>query len=434
MRYPKLPDFKQLTSDLSLYSQLMHEYGATGIAPVLTEAERSLQAALKQLRSLPVNREMKGREPDELAAIRALRPRGPRRMWQRIDEAAFADRLPGALLGRMAGCTLGSIVEGWPIDRMAELAKRNGDSFPPTDYWSNCPDPKKLRYEVSPRESYTRDKMDGVPVDDDVAYTLLGLLIVEEFGPDFTIEDVGKGWLKYLPYACTAEEVALKNLKEGVPAKRAALKGNPFTQWIGADIRSDPWGYLAPGWPERAAEMAWRDAYISHRRQGIHGEMFFSAAIAAAFAVDDPVEAIKIGLTEIPADCGVARAAKWALRMAPNISDYRDARNAVDTKFAGMHSVHTINNACLTVWGLTIGGTDFTRVIGETVAMGLDNDCTGATAGSLAGAVLGKRGIPKHWYRRFNNKVHSYLKRRPVFRIDDLIARFTRQAQRVAKS
>jgi len=434
MRYPKIPEFNRLASALALYSQLMHEYGATGIAPVLGKAERSLQRALKRLRALPVDKEMKQREPDELAAIRALRPRGPRRMWQCIDKAAYADRLPGALLGRMAGCTLGSIVEGWPIDRMAEMAARNGDSFPPTDYWSSCPDPQKLRYEVSTRESYTRDRMDGVPVDDDIAYTLLGLLIVEDFGPGFTIEDVGTAWLKYLPYACTAEEVALRNLKRGVPARQAALKDNPFSQWIGADIRSDPWGYLAPGWPERAAEMAWRDAYISHRRQGIHGEMFFSATIAAAFATGDPVEAIRIGLTEIPADCGVARAVKWALRVAPEIHSYREARTALDGKFAGMHSVHTINNACLSVWGLTIGGTDFTRVIGETVAMGLDNDCTAATAGSIAGALVGKRGVPKHWYRRFNNRVHSYLKRRPIFRIDDLIARFTRQAQRVAMS
>ena len=85
-----------------------------------------------------------------------------------------------------------------------------------------------------------------------------------------------------------------------MPAERAAEKDNPFCEWIGADIRADPWGYLAPGWPEKAAEMAWRDAYLSHRRNGIYGEMFFAAAISAAFTVDHPVEALEIGLTEIP--------------------------------------------------------------------------------------------------------------------------------------
>jgi ADP-ribosylglycohydrolase len=231
--------------------------------------------------------------------------------------------------------------------------------------------------------------------------------------------------------ACTAEDIALKNLKKGIPAKRAGEIDNPYCEWIGADIRSDPWGYLTPGWPEKAAHMAYRDAFLSHRRNGIYGEMFFSAAIAAAFAVDDPVEAIRIGLTEIPRECSLAHAVRWALRKGKGIKNYRQAREAVDREFGGMHSVHTINNACLTIFGLMIGGTDVTRVLSETVAMGLDNDCTAATAGSIVGAVVGKRGIPRHWYRRFNNTVHSYLIARKKFTITGLVERFKKQARKV---
>jgi ADP-ribosylglycohydrolase len=231
--------------------------------------------------------------------------------------------------------------------------------------------------------------------------------------------------------ACTAEDIALRNLKAGIPATQAGSKDNPFCEWIGADIRSDPWGYMAPGWPEKAARMAYRDAYLSHRRQGIYGEMFFSAAIAAAFAVNDPVEALKIGLTEIPKQCTLAKDVRWALKKAPAIKDYRQARAAVDKRFKGMHGVHTNNNACLTIFGLTIGQKDFTRVIGETVAMGMDNDCTAATAGSIVGAVVGKKGIPRHWHRNFNNTVHSYLIGRKRFTITGLVNRFAKQASRV---
>ena len=180
-----------------------------------------------------------------------------------------------------------------------------------------------------------------------------------------------------------------------------------------------------------AADMAYRDAYLSHRRQGIYGEMYFSAVIAAAFAVDHPVEALEIGLSEIPKECRLARELRWALEVASQISDYAQARAAVDERFAGMHHVHTINNACLTVWGLTIGGADLTRVIAETVAMGLDNDCTAATAGSIAGAVVGKKGVEKHWYERFDDTVHSYLIGKPRFSIDGLVQRFAAQARKV---
>jgi len=232
----------------------------------------------------------------------------------------------------------------------------------------------------------------------------------------------------------TSSYLCSRPLGAGVPADKAGEENNPFCEWIGASIRADPWGYVAPGWPERAAEMACRDAFLTHRREGIYGEMFFSSAIAAAFAVDHPVEALKIGLTEIPEDCALAKAVRWALETAPEIRSYRDARAAVDERFAGMNAVHTINNACLTIWGLTIGGTNLTKVISQTVAMGLDNDCTAATAGSIVGAVIGKKRIPSHWYRKFNNTVHSYLVGRPRFTITGLVRRFSRQASRVHRA
>ena len=122
---------------------------------------------------------------------------------------------------------------------------------------------------------------------------------------------------------------------------------------------------------------------------------------------------------------------RWALKAAPKIADYRAARAAVDRRFAGMSGVHTVNNACLTILGLAIGGTDFSEVIAQTLAMGLDNDCTAATAGSIAGACMGIRGVPDNWYRPFRNKVHSYLIGAKEFRIDDLCRRFARQARNV---
>ncbi|MCX7754238.1 MAG: ADP-ribosylglycohydrolase family protein [Anaerolineales bacterium] len=433
MTYPNqnIETLRGKLNALNDWAALQHEYGAKGIAEIIARVEREIETAIDEIRRLPIDMELAVREPNDLAAIRALRPDGPRRLWHSFDETIYADRLEGALLGRFAGCTLGAPVEFWPIDKMWNLARENGMDLPPLDYWKYVPEPYDIRYAVSPREAYTRDKMKGVPVDDDVTYTLLGLLILEDFGPNFTTEDVGAAWLKYLPYACTAEDIALRNLKKGIPARQAGEVDNPFCEWIGADIRSDPWGYLAPGLPEVAAEMAWRDAFLSHRRQGIYGEMYFSAVIAAAFAVDDPVEALHIGLTEIPRDCALAKAVRWALDEAPRIQHYRQARAAAETYCEGMSGVHTIINALLTIWGITMHGTDFSKVIGEVMSMGLDNDCTAATAGSIVGAVVGKRGLPEHWYRPFENTVYTYMIDHPEFKLDDVAVRFARQARRV---
>jgi ADP-ribosylglycohydrolase len=431
MNYPEIPDFHHLANGLAEYSRLAHEYGAENIQVVLEEAYRNMRASVDKLQNLAIDPILAAKEPNRLDQIHLLRPAGPRRIWQAFDEASYLEKLEGAMLARFAGCTLGAIVEFWSIENMEKWAAHIGDAFPPVDYWSGIKDPDALRYGKSPCSAYTRNGMDGVAVDDDITYTVLGLLITEDHGIDFTVDDVAKAWLKYLPYACTAEEIALNNLKKGIPAREAADLDNPCCQWIGADIRSDPWAYIAPAYPEKAAAMAYHDAYLSHRRNGIYGEMFFSAAQSAAFAVDNAIDALQIGLSEIPSDCLLARDVRWALQEGKNIRNYKQARQAVEDKFKGMSGVHTNNNACLTIFGLMIGGNDVTKVLSETVAMGLDNDCTTATAGSIVGAIVGKNGIPAHWTKNFNNKVMTYMNDREQFQIDDLVVRFAAQARKV---
>lgn len=430
MNYPEMPNFNFLINQIEEYVRLKVEYGSTGLDSYLQNLEATLQQSLQDLKSFPIDKTLADNEPDDLASIRKLRPDGPRKIWSSIPMDTYMDKLEGAFLARMAGCTLGAPVELHSVSDMKHWAEYIGDTFPPTDYWSKIKSPFDLRYEKSPYQDYTRDGMTKVPVDDDITYTLLGLLIAEDYGLDFTTEDVGAAWLKYLPYACTAEDVALKNLKKGISAAETADIDNPYCQWIGADIRSDPFAYMTPGYPEKAAELAYRDAYLSHRRNGIYGEMFFAAAQSAAFCVDDPIEAIKIGLTEIPANCTLAKDIAWALEVGKNVHNYQDARQLVDERFRNMAAVHTNNNACLTVFGLMLGGTDVTKVISEIVAMGMDNDCTAATAGSIVGAIAGKQKLSPHWYKNFNNTVDHYLMDVAEMKIDDIVKRFAALAKK----
>ena len=329
---PENPRFQETCETLEEYGKLKYEYGSTDVERALAAAGRDLEQALARLKALPESAELRAREPDDLRAIRALHPEGPRRIWRKLDEARYMEKLQGALLGRMAGCTLGAPVELWGVGEMERWAEYIGDRFPNQRYWSRIKNPSDLRYGRSACEEYTLEKMDGVPVDDDIAYTLLGLLIAEDYGPDFTVEDVGKAWLKYLPFACTAEDVALKNLKKGVPAGKAAEVDNPVLRMDrsghpvtthGATLRRDT--------REGCRRWPGADACISHRRNGVYGEMFFSAAISAAFAVDDPLEALEIGLTEIPRDCALAADVRWALGEGAENKGLPQARAAVES-------------------------------------------------------------------------------------------------------
>ena len=96
-----------------------------------------------------------------------------------------------------------------------------------------------------------------------------------------------------------------------------------------------------------------------------------------------------------------------------------------------MFNGSALTNALHVVMGLMIGKGDFTKTIGETVAMSGDNDCTGATAGSILGAVIGLGSIPEHWLRPFQGRMHIYLNEMPEYlALEDVCRRFETLARR----
>ena len=396
---------------------------------------KALASATRRLARMPLPKDLAVREPDDLEAIRKLRPKGPRSIPLPISDSALLDKLHGAWLGRAAGCILGIPCEGLSMTEIRNVCASYDIPYPLRGYWPVNPRgtlrPNAKHYGVTPRRRFLAPELQFVGADDDLAYTLLGLLILEEYGPDFTSDDVGRAWLKYLPVACTAEKAALDNLRKGLKPPETAAENNPYTDWIGADIRSDPWGYAAPGNLEQAAGFAWRDARVSHRAAGIHAAMFFSAAISAAFAVGDPIEALKLGLTEIPRDCRTAQAVRSALRRCQKDADWKTTLKAITKKYDGMSGVHALNNLEITVAGLFYGKGDFEKTITLTVMSGLDTDCTGATAGSIIGAVIGYKRLPKKWTTPLGNRVETYLTGKRRWKSDAVARRFLRIARRV---
>lgn len=420
------------------YCQLAAEFGqGEESSRLLAELRQAMEKTMEKYQALALACTDPD-EPDDLQAIRALRPQGPRRLTQTIP-ADYASRLRGAFYGRMAGCTLGAALEFHPTDDAKNWAEHFDDVYPLTDYYSHVLHPQDAHYITGKKIHLTRGHMDAVPPDDDTIYTLLGLLTMEEYGLDFTQEDAAKSWMKYLPLGpdepvgmrgCWwGERIMLKNLHAGMKLPAAGIHMNPNWQNIAAWTRADSFGYALPGWPEKAAELAWRDASMNHRRNGVYGSMFMAATISAAFVVDDPMEAVRIGLTEIPEHCLFAEGVRWALEQ--QCASYREAHDAVWARYKGMFNGSALTNALHVVMGLAIGGKDFTRTIGQTVAMSGDNDCTGATAGSILGAVIGREEIPAHWVEPFCGRMHIYLMEHPEYlEIESVCRRFERLAER----
>ena len=168
--------------------------------------------------------------------------------------------------------------------------------------------------------------------------------------------------------------------------------------------------------PQVAVNFALKDAILDHGNgEGTYAEIFMAALESAAFVEDDIFKLIDIGLSYIPADCGVTKAVKTTLKCFKAKKTWLETRDEVLKKHRGclFHSTSeedrkkgfqdgpvgydVPSNIAFTLAGLLYGGEDFGKVQCIAVNLGEDTDCTAATAGSIWGIIHGAKAIPKKW-------------------------------------
>ncbi|MEM9564668.1 MAG: ADP-ribosylglycohydrolase family protein [Actinomycetota bacterium] len=346
-------------------------------------------------------------------------------------------RLRSAWHGRISGCQLGKPVELLSMrhghDALTDYLRR-ADALPLRDYVPLVEDTPVANH----FPDACRGRFDRSEPDDDINYSVLALLVLEEHGAELTTADVARAWLRYLPggMVFTAERSALVTLLQessyGFPVggdpgfDLARCNDNEFNDWIGAQIRADLYGWVCHGRPGLAADLARRDAELSHRGEGVNGAIAVAAIGAAIPAADSLADAVERGLGEIPDGSDCAAAARFGLELARA----GDGPEAIHERYGELSPVHTVNNLAIVVWGLVTGADDFDVAVGETVAAGWDTDCNGATVGALWG--LTGRPIPDHWTEPWNGRVGVTLAGTGELAVDDLVERTAAVAERLS--
>ncbi|MBR5743416.1 MAG: ADP-ribosylglycohydrolase family protein, partial [Clostridia bacterium] len=375
----------------------------------------------------PMRKDYPYREPSELDAIRAERPKD-RPSLKKPSRYVLRDKIAGAWRGRICGCLLGKPVEGMTQEEILRIARDEGN-YPIRDYFGK--DPDALRAAGHSDKTLERlaycYRRGFMPPDDDTNYTVLDAVkVIDVFGRDFTPDDMARVWLSSQPVTayCTAERVAVMNFVTSVKPPLSAVYKNPFREWIGAQIRGDYFGYINPADPEAAADMAFRDASISHVKNGIYGEMLFSAAIAAAAAESDPEKILRAGLGEIPARSRLAEDVEtvisWFRSGVPAEEAFARIRARWDEKNPH-HWCHTNSNAMIVAAALLYGGMDYGKSIAMAVEAGFDTDCNGATVGSIVGMAMGKDAVGEIWTSAVNDTVDTTIIGYGMFKIEELV-------------
>lgn len=372
-------------------------------------------------------------EPSEVDEIKKEAPQKEIAFPKILDKDALYERIYGAWLGRCIGCLLGKPVEGWPKEKIENYLKAM-NSYPLQDYFPYAPDKiSNNDYTLHPSaKEATKGNINCMARDDDLDYTILNLKLIKENGLKFTTEDVGEEWLSNLPYQMvyTAERQAYANLVRGLKTPTTAIYRNPFREWIGAQIRADIFGYTAPGNPELAASLAYKDACLSHTKNGIYGEMFVAAAISAALASDNLEKIIDAGLSQVPENSRLTEVVKNVVSWSEKLNSWQQVWKRVMEQYGDYHRVHTLPNLAFVLLGLIWGKLNFKKTISIVVMSGWDTDCNGATAGSILGALKGIKGIPEKMSKPLNDRIKSAVFGYSDVKISDLAKRTFELARR----
>jgi len=376
---------------------------------------REIEELIEKLQKLSSSPGFSYGEPTTLADIRSARQPAAQRPENRAKVPDLKDRIRGGLLGRCIGSLLGTPVNGWTANAIEQYL-RAIDRYPLTGLMPYAPNEVArgqysfLGAETESSPVHPRALLRGVDPEFAILNdTILSLKVMQLHGWDFSPDDVGGEWLSSLPYRATltAERQAYGNLVRGISPPATATILNPFREWIGGTVRADFYGYVCPGDPAMASMLAFRDATVSHTKNGVYGAMFVASAIAAAFVAESAEEVVAAGMGQIP-----QRSRLWEL-LAQVVQWWKDGAEwqavvaRIEERCADYRRPHVLPNVARLAVGLLYGALDVRATICTTVMCGNDPDCNAGAAGSIVGVHAGAEGIPEDFRDAVGDRLTS---------------------------
>lgn len=382
------------------------------------ESYDSLFSIAQEIRKAPIRKDWPYREPDGLAEILAeCDPNRARGVIRALPESEVEKRVHSAFLTSVCACILGKPLEEPPYGTLQDIrdAAEKAGMWPIRGYVSDAMLTAWGRRNPSWVDT-TAGNVRYVAPDDDITYSLMGMLLLEKGGANFTHEDMRSLWIENMPiYLCWGPERNIL-LKAGLASLTPNLPFdmdewveclNPGQELCGAMIRADAYGYACPGNPEMAATLAWKDASFTHRKTGVYSAMFIAAAIAAAFVAKDWREIVLTALQYIPQRSRFYEQASESYRLVEAAKDFTEGYNSVHERFASFTAGQIVQEIGTVINTLKFAG-DAEDGIALQVAQGNDSDSFACSCGSILGAFFAE-GLPASWIEPFRDELHTTM-------------------------
>ena len=241
---------------------------------------------------------------------------------------------------------------------------------------------------------------------DDLDIQVVWLEALQELGVMPSSDQLAEFWRKHCFYVCCEYGIFINNIESGIHPPLSGTWKNPFFQASeGCPIRSEIWGFIAPGNPRLAMEYAARDGVLDHGKTAVELEQFLSAAASLAFFAENSTELLEMTCGKVPADnAGVRLFREIRSICEHNAKPYDIWRNIV-RKFGSRDSTRAVLNNAFAFMALLLGGDDFKKTMRFCIQAGWDCDCSAATAGALWGVVHGTGALPEDWLERMGKNL-----------------------------
>ncbi|MHA1671792.1 MAG: ADP-ribosylglycohydrolase family protein [Promethearchaeota archaeon] len=366
-------------------------------------------------------------------------------MMKTITSTEYYNKVLGSWIGRVVGDFVGEPIEFIPYEIILE---KYGD----------------IEYYLKP--------IDLDYVNDDEMYEICALVALEKHGIELTANEIAQEWIDRLyTLNFTAELIALKNLRRGIWPAESGINNNYYFDAIGAQMRADIWGQIAPGCPEIVKKYAEMDGSISHAGIGIEGEVFVAILLSHAFFETDIRKNIEMSLKYIPpaeeslytqmvqkaiiihdqfpADFRKAREMliKYWDHVRLNELKITDVRGTLSKSLLSrkrkrfLHSsragVHVLPNIGIIILSLLYGSQDedpLGRSICIAAMMGLDTDCNCGNIGAILGTQLGIDEILSKWKDPIKDTFTTYVKGYEKWKITELAQRIVAIGKEIVKT
>lgn len=320
------------------------------------------------------------------------------RSWPKIDVDTagkdFEDKIYASWLGQICAGAFGTPIEGFTSRNIL-------DTF------------RDLTTYVRKPNTYN----------DDITYEVAFLEVFVEKGYMTSSKDIALKWVALVPFGWSAELIALRNIRLGVFPPESGRRSNPFSEWIGAQMRGAIIGMVTPGNTREAARLAWEDGVVSHTGNGVLGETFNAILCSLAFEVHDLQELLRSSAELIPEGTQFRSVVDTTLALCRDSHNWKAVWEACEDRYKHYNWIHAYPNIAAEIVGLWFGDGDFVSTMEIIGGCGLDVDCNAAQAGAILGILEGTGSIPFGWSEPIGDTLETYMRGMEKLSIKELSRR-----------